>query len=125
MNEEDKDKMSEAFKEVGSEEQDDPVKEEGKDFTIALSYIGILFLVPLFVYKDNDFAKFHIKQGLILFIAEILTTVVGWIPILGWFVAFIAWMLWIVLAVTGVMNVLNIKKTPLPIIGEFAKNFKF
>jgi|AntAceMinimDraft_4_1070372.scaffolds.fasta_scaffold87472_2 uncharacterized membrane protein len=125
MDKADKDKISEVFKEGGSEQQDSSAKEEGKDFTIALSYIGILFLVPLFVYKNNDFAKFHIKQGLVLFVAELLTMVVGWIPILGWFVAFIAWIVWIVLAITGVMNVLSTKKSPLPIIGKFSENFKF
>jgi len=40
-----------------------PVKRvREKDLTAILSYLGILFLVPLLVSKDNPFAQFHAKQ---------------------------------------------------------------
>lgn len=96
-----------------------------KDLTAVLSYIGILFLVPLLVRKDDAFVQFHAKQGLVLFIAEVATMVIIWIPILGWFVGFIAWIIWIVLSIIGIINVLGGKQTPLPIIGKFAQRFKF
>ena len=54
----------------------------------AIAYIGILFLIPLLVKKDSNFAQFHAKQGLVLFVAEVILGVVGWvlifIPVLGW-----------------------------------------
>jgi hypothetical protein len=31
-----------------------------------LSYIGLLFLVPMLAKKESKFAMFHAKQGLIL-----------------------------------------------------------
>ncbi|MBI5144164.1 MAG: zinc ribbon domain-containing protein, partial [Candidatus Omnitrophica bacterium] len=42
---------------------------EGKPFAI-LSYLWILCLVPLILKKENRFAMFHAKQGLVLFIGE-------------------------------------------------------
>lgn len=52
-------------------------------FIAALSYLGILFLVPLLVKKDSPFAQFHAKQGLVLCIAFF---VFSFIPFLGWMV---------------------------------------
>lgn len=100
-------------------------KTEDKNLVAILSYIGILFLVPLLAAKDSPFAQFHAKQGLVLFIAEIATMLIAWIPIIGWLIGFIAWIIWLVLSITGIINVLSGKQTPLPIIGKFAEKFKF
>lgn len=54
--------------------------EENK-LVAALSYIWILFLIPLLVKKDSPFAQFHAKQGLVLVIASFLFSL---IPFLGW-----------------------------------------
>ncbi|MCJ7786829.1 hypothetical protein MUP06_01260 [Patescibacteria group bacterium] len=100
-------------------------KEKGKDLMAILSYIGILFLVPLLASKDNAFAKFHARQGLVLFIAEIATYLVAWIPFIGWFIGMTAWVIWLVLSIIGIINVVNGKQVPLPVIGKFAEKFKF
>jgi len=105
--------------------QKEEKKEDEKDLVAILSYIGILFLVPLLVSKDNAFVQFHAKQGLVLFLAEIATVLVAWIPVLGWFVGIICWIMWVVLAIKGILNVVNGKQVPLPIIGKFAEKFKF
>lgn len=105
--------------------QKEEKKENEKDLTAILSYVGILFLVPLLVSKDNAFVQFHAKQGLVLFLAEIATVLVAWIPVLGWFVGMICWIMWVVLAIKGILNVVNGKQVPLPIIGKFAEKFKF
>ena len=44
---------------------------EGKSLAW-LSYFGILFLIPLLVYKDNPFSKYHARQGMVLFFAEVV-----------------------------------------------------
>ena len=100
-------------------------KKGEKNLTAILSYFGILFIIPLLVCKDDAFAQFHAKQGLVLFIAEIATMFIAWIPIIGWLVGFIAWILWVILSLMGIINVLGGKQTPLPIIGKFAEKFKF
>ena len=96
-------------------------KKEDKAIAI-LSYLGILFLVPLLAERENKFVQYHAKQGLALFIAEVATMVVGWIPIIGWLAAFAAWILWIILSIVGIINVANKREKPLPIIGKFALN---
>lgn len=52
-------------------------------YVAALSYIWILFLVPLLAKKDSPFAQFHAKQGLVLCIASII---LSFIPFFGWLV---------------------------------------
>lgn len=82
-----------------------------------LAYIGILWLVGMFVSpeKDDPFVRFHVNQGIILFIAailvNILTSIWGLFGILnvGIFVLFII----------GIVNVCQGAMKPLPLIGNF------
>lgn len=55
----------------------------------ALSYIGILVLIPLFLARKSAFAQEHAKQGVILFIVWIVGSFVFWIPLLGWILALV------------------------------------
>ncbi len=101
-----------------------PKSSSGDKNTIAiLSYLGILFLIPMLAAKKSDFAQYHAKQGLILFIAEIATMLIAWIPFIGWLIGFIAWIIWFILSITGIINVVNGKKKPLPVIGGLAQSF--
>lgn len=104
------------------QENQTPQKSE-KDLTAILSYLGILFLIPLLVAKDNDFDQFHAKQGLVLFIAEIITAMFAAVPILGWFGAPLLYIFWFILVIIGIINVLEGKKKELPLIGQFSEKF--
>lgn len=42
-----------------------------------LSYVGLLFLIPMFVRKYSDYTRFHVKQGATLFCAQLAY----WIPV--------------------------------------------
>lgn len=95
-----------------------------------LSYLGILFLVPLFAAPNSKFARFHANQGLVLAIAEvafaivytILSLILGMIPWVGPILVFIIGLLWIVfgvLAILGIINAVNGKAKELPVIGKF------
>lgn len=53
-------------------------------YIAALSYIGILFLVPLLLKTDSPFAQFHGKQGLVLAIVFFIGSFFFWIPVIGW-----------------------------------------
>jgi len=50
----------------------------------ALSYISVLFLVPMFGARKSRFAQEHAKQGLLLFLVWTLGWFVFWIPFAGW-----------------------------------------
>ena len=88
-----------------------------------LSYIGILVLVPIIMAKDDPFVKFHIKQGLTLFIIDIILWVV--IGSMFWRLYMIGQLLNLgifILAIIGIVNVVNDREQELPLIGSWAKN---
>ena len=85
----------------------------------AMSYIWILWVVPLLLKRGSAFASFHAKQGLVLFIVESLAMLVAWIPVIGFLLFFGL----IAIAVIGVTNALKGLALPLPIIGKWAHYF--
>jgi len=58
--------------------QDKMARTEDKVFA-ALSYISVLFVIPLIVRGEDKYIKFHAKQGMVLFGAELVV----------WFVLFL------------------------------------
>ena len=90
-----------------------------------LSYLGFLFLIPLLVYRDSPYTKFHVNQGIVLFIAEVILgiviTVLGFIPIIGVILSLILNLLYIVtfvFAIMGIVFSLQGQAKRLPIIGN-------
>lgn len=88
-----------------------------------LAYVGLFIIIPYLVAKDDDFVKFHIKQGLVLVVIELIV----------WFAGTMIWGLYpllmlvnvatLVLSVIGIINVLQDNEKELPLVGQFAKNF--
>ncbi|MDD5535345.1 MAG: hypothetical protein PHY52_01510 [Candidatus Pacebacteria bacterium] len=89
-----------------------------------LSYIGILCLIPLLTKKDNTFVFFHAKQGLVLFVAEVITSFVMMIPVLGWVLGPIIWIFLFVLSIIGIINALGGKTKEIPVLGKYASEIK-
>lgn len=93
-----------------------------------LCYLGPLVIIPLIVAKGDSFVKFHVKQGLVLLIIEIVVYVV-WM-----FFWSILWPLWIVyqiinlamviLSIVGIINVVQGREKELPLVGSWGKSFK-
>jgi uncharacterized membrane protein len=100
--------------------------EKGKSLAW-LSYLGILWLVPMLANKDNVFCKFHVKQGIILTIFWFAVGVVGAIPIIGWFVVWpVGWVFALVMAIIGIIQAAGGKYWKMPLLGNLAANwFKF
>ena len=79
--------------------------------------------------RKDPFVKYHVKQGLLLFI--------GWIAvaIIGAILAMVSWRLWIivrllnavifVLMILGIISASQGHQKPLPLIGKFGEMFKF
>lgn len=106
---------------------DEEKKSTGKNTGMAV-VAYILFFVPLLTdAKDDPFVKFHVKQGLVLLIASIALQVVGAVvPVIGWFLILpLAGLATLVLFVIGILHAVNGEEKELPVIGQFAKNFKF
>ena len=86
----------------------------------------IIFFIPLLTDAKNDpFVKYHVKQGLILFIGYVIEMFVGTIPFFGWIITPLLGVILFILFIIGIMNEINGKEKPLPVIGRFAENFKF
>lgn len=94
-----------------------------------LSYIGLLFLVPLFGAPKSKFARFHANQGLVLSLAAVAFGIVYGILVsvliaISWRLAFLTsilgllWIAYPVLAIIGIVNALNGKAKELPFIGK-------
>jgi len=97
---------------------------EGKAYAI-LSYLWILCLVPLLMKKDNKFVLFHAKQGLVLFMGELVVSIVGVIPVIGWTIMFFGTLLFGILSLSGIVQVLLGNYWKMPVVGETAEKIKF
>lgn len=94
-----------------------------------IGYLGILFLVPMLAAPKSQFAQFHARQGMILFIAEVILFVLVWILTfvtlgLGAILMPIAWIISIIWAILGIVNASKGEMKELPVIGKFAGQFK-
>jgi uncharacterized membrane protein len=88
-----------------------------------LAYLGILVVIPYMTSKEDPFVKFHIRQGLVLLVIEVVI----------WLLGMVFWPLWIllnlvnlavlVLAIMGIVNVVKNQEKKLPLVGDYAKYF--
>lgn len=90
----------------------------------ALSYLFILFLIPLLTKKDSPFAMFHARQGLVVFVGWVIVWIVGLIPVLGWIIGFLGTILLAIISLIGLIKALQGEAWELPIVGEYAKTIK-
>ncbi|MGB9832281.1 MAG: DUF4870 domain-containing protein [Caldisericum exile] len=103
----------------------DPRDVEENKVIASLSYISILFLIPLLVKRDSKFCKEHAKQGLVLFIFEIALSIIEYIPILGWIIGLLGGIVLFVVSLIGFIYALQGKFWKIPIVYDLAQNFKF
>lgn len=92
---------------------------EGAPFA-AISYILFLWLIAFILKKDNEFAHYHAKQGLIIFIGEIICL---FLPIFGFIgVIFykIGLIVFLILSLYGVYSSLTGKLCRIPVVTEIA-----
>lgn len=101
-------------------------KAENLNAMALISYIGILAIVPFLAKEEDQFVKFHARQGLTLFIGEAITWFIAVaIPFAGFIAANLLGIVWVVLSIIGIINVVNGKKEKLPVIGDLADKLKF
>ncbi len=100
-----------------------PMTKEGNSTLMAvLAYLGPLVIISYLFAKDDPFVKFHIKQGLILLILNIIVSIL--MPMM--------WTLWqffrlldlalVVLTIIGIVNALQKKEKEVPFVGSFASH---
>lgn len=95
---------------------------------LILSYLGILALIPLLTKKDDPEVQWHAKNGLALFIAEIIiyaliSFTVRYVPFLGCGAALVGCVLWIVFVavwIICIVKALQGQRFRIPVISDFA-----
>jgi uncharacterized membrane protein len=102
--------------------------DEGKAFAFLGVFLGLIgFVIVLLAKKENKYAMYYAKQGLVITIAWVAVWVASWvlmwIPVIGWFILFAAWVFLLVLWVIGWINALSGKEKPIPLIGQFGEKF--
>ncbi|MBU2566619.1 DUF4870 domain-containing protein [Patescibacteria group bacterium] len=97
----------------------DPKDIEDNKIIAALSYIGILCLIPLLAKKDSKFAQEHGKQGLVLLLAFVANMIISMIPILGWLAGFVIGIALLIFAVIGLIKTLMGEFWEIPLLGQY------
>jgi len=100
-----------------------PAQNKNRIFA-AVSYLWILVLIPILYKRDNEFIMFHARQGLVVLIASFFSSLISWIPSLGYYLSMIAGLGLAVLALLGIINALDGKQWEMPILGKYAKKIK-
>ncbi|MBF0127294.1 MAG: hypothetical protein HQM02_08800 [Magnetococcales bacterium] len=94
----------------------------GSKMMAALSYLGILSLVPLLVNKDNVYVRFHARQGIILWIWEVVAIYTLVVPGVGRAFFSISGILCFAFSVIGLISVVMGRAWKLPLIGNWAQS---
>jgi uncharacterized membrane protein len=102
--------------------------DEGKAFAFLGVFLGIIgFVIVLLAKKDNKYAMYYAKQGLVLTIAWVVLWIAAWIlmfiPFIGWLIMIVAWIALMILWIIGWINALSGTEKPIPFIGQFGDKF--
>lgn len=94
-----------------------------------LAYFGLLVLIPLLAAKQDPFARYHTNQGLVLFLASVISSVLSnvlttlLIDISSTAVLIISGvfgilaLVWFVFSIIGIVHAAKGQTKPLPLIG--------
>ena len=96
-----------------------PEVKEGAPFAV-LSYIFCLWILTFIFKKDNQFALFHARQGIVIFVGNIICLAFMFIPVLGILFS----ILQLALAITSLYGIylsLTGKTEPIYLIGDIAQ----
>jgi uncharacterized membrane protein len=86
----------------------------------ALSYIGVLFLVPMLARNRSEYAIFHCRQGIMVFAIQAVLSFVTWIPAVGPFL----YLLVLAISIIGFVQAWRGEWWEIPLLGKYAKMLK-
>ncbi len=92
---------------------------EGRFFAV-ISYISFLCIVALVLKKDNKFALYHAKQGLVLFVFEVAAFIISIIPLLGWLLGTFGLVIFSFFSIWGILQALMGNYNRFPIVSDIA-----
>ena len=100
-----------------------PSKKEGNNTMVmgVLSYLGILVIIPFLMAKDDAFVKFHIKQGVVLAVIEIVLWALSGMFWGFYFIISLINLVTIILSIIGIINVVQHQEKEIPLVGSLSK----
>lgn len=93
---------------------------EGRFFAI-ISYVSFLCIITLILKKENKFALYHAKQGLVLFVMEVVAFILSIIPFLGWLIGVFGYALFLLVSLWGIMQSALGIYIRIPVVTEIAE----
>lgn len=88
------------------------------------AYCWVLAFLPFFLKKRNDFVQFHAKQGVVLFITELILVFLSVIPIIGQLISLVGSVFCAYFSIRALIAGLLGRKWVLPWLGKFAQRMK-
>lgn len=83
----------------------------------ALSYISILSVVMYVLKKEDEYIKFHARQGMVLFVASFIWV----IPVFGWIIGLGVFVLMVIGALKAYMG----ERFRIPVVSDLAEKIDF
>lgn len=96
------------------------IQMQGK-FMAVCAYLTIVGLLIAFINnkkQNNPLVQFHLRQSIGLTIFAFVTSLLQFVPFVGWILASVAGLVVLILWVLGLWTAWNEKQSPLPIVGE-------
>lgn len=122
--------------ETGSEESSAPPPESpppasdetgvvspNRNLMIVLSYLWILFVIPLLIEKDDQEVQWHAKNGLVLSVVEFILHVLLSVTGIGCFFTPFLFLAFAVIRLMGIVKGLNGQRLMVPVLSEYASKF--
>ncbi|MEI7750986.1 MAG: hypothetical protein WCJ71_02745 [Candidatus Omnitrophota bacterium] len=102
----------------------DPEAQDAQFFA-AIGYLSFLCFVPLVLKKGNNFALFHGKQALVLFIFELAAAILKVVPWMGDLLFTVSFVVFGIVSLIGIVKVLMGERWEIPVVHEIAERITF
>lgn len=93
---------------------------EGKCFAV-ISYISFLCIVAFISKKNNRFALYHARQGLVLFVFEVVCFILSNVPVFGGIIYLLGLSVALVASLWGIWGAFTGKCYRIPVVSGFAE----
>ena len=88
-----------------------------KKVTGVVAYLTLIGWIIAYIAGDKEGAKFHLNQALVLAIANIVNTIIGMIPFIGFIVSWIISIFLLVCVIIGIIAAAKDEEKQVPLLG--------
>ena len=89
-----------------------------KKVTGIVAYLTIIGWVIAYIAGDKEGAKFHLNQALVLALANIINSIIGMIPIIGFIASWIISIFLLVCVIIGIIAAAKCEDKEVPLLGS-------